>query len=121
MKKRGHKLSFEQKLSLCGYLLIPLFFIILYFLMTETYEDVFQTNMHKDSSVGEIVGYVNSFIPRIGEFYQRIAVHFMTFQVSFGLDMVFRLLNVAMATGVMYFCTMFKEIIIIPNIICFII
>lgn len=107
MKKRGHKLSFEQKLSLCGYLLIPLFFIILYFLMTETYEDVFQTNMHKDSSVGEIVGYVNSFIPRIGEFYQRIAVHFMTFQVSFGLDMVFRLLNVAMATGVMYFCTMF--------------
>lgn len=75
--------------------------------MTETYEDIFQANIHKESSLPTIFGDVYNYIPRLGEFYQRIAVHFMTFQTSFGMDMLFRLLNVAMATGTIYLSTVF--------------
>ena len=107
MKKRGHKLSFEQKLSLCGYLLIPIFFVVMYLLMTETYEDIMQANSEANMSVPGIINRIYHYIPRLGEFYQHIAVHFMTAQASLGLDMVFRLVTAAIATGVVYFSTVF--------------
>lgn len=107
MKKRGHKLSFEQKLSLFGYLLIPIFFAVMYLLMTETYEDVMQGNSEANMSVPGIIDRIYHYIPRLGEFYQHIAVHFMTAQASLGLDTVFRLITAAIATGVVYFSTVF--------------
>ncbi len=107
MKERGHKLSFEQKLSLVGYLIVPIFFIIMYLLMTETYEDIMQGNSEATMSVPGILNSIYHYIPRIGEFYQHIAVHFMTAQASLGLDIVFRLITAAFATGVIYFSAVF--------------
>ena len=109
MKSRGNKkkLSFEQKICLAGYLLIPIFFVILYFLMTETYEDVMQSNSDASTPVFDILKKIYGYIPRLGEFYQRIAVHFMTPQLSLGMDMVFRLFTAGIATGTIYLSSMF--------------
>lgn len=101
------KISFEKWLCIISYAIVPIFFLILYFLMTETYEDLYQYNVHAEAPLSEIVNNIYNYLPRIGEFYQRIAVHFMTPQVTFGPDMVFRTLNALMVTGVIYFTTMF--------------
>jgi len=108
MKSRGRKkLTFEQWLCLFGYILIPLFFITLYFLMTETYEDIYQGEANAESSVGNIIIYIYKYLPRLGEFYQRIAVHFMTPQLSFGPDMLFRLITAGIATGTIFLSAIF--------------
>ncbi len=110
MRSRGNKnkkLTFEQRLCLFGYILIPLFFVILYFLMTETYEDIYQGSADAESSVGKIVHMIYNYLPRLGEFYQRIAVHFMTPQLSFGPDMLFRLITAGIATGTIYLSAIF--------------
>ena len=99
--------KFKIWLCVFGYALVPVFFAILYLLMTETYEDIMQGNSEAAVSVGGIVDRIYNYIPRIGEFYQHIAVHSMTAQVSFGLDMIFRLITAAMASGVVYFSTVF--------------
>ena len=97
----------EKRLCLCGYIIIPIFFIILYFLMTETYEDIHQNNLDYSLSVGGILERVYNYIPRLGEFFQRIAAHYMTKQASFGLDAFFRFLTSAIATGSIYLTTVF--------------
>ena len=86
---------------------MPLFFILLYFLMTETYEDVIQRNWGAGMTLGGIMDGVYNLLPRLGEFYQRIAMHYMTPQLSFGLDLLFRLLTAAIASGVIYFAAVF--------------
>lgn len=107
MKRKSEVSGFERKVCIFGYALVPIFFIILYFLMTETYEDLYQSNLGAEMSVGGIVKDVYGYIPRLGEFYQRIAVHFMTPQLSFGMDMVFRLVTAAMASATIYLSAMF--------------
>lgn len=93
----------EKKICLLGFLIVPVFFVVLYFLMTFTYEDFFQKNAHLQATVPEILRDIYGYLPRIGEFFQRIAIHFMTPQLSFGLDMVFRLVIAGIATGLIYF------------------
>lgn len=108
MKERGrNKRSFERKICVLGYALVPLFFVVLYLLMTETYEDIRQSNIDATLSVGGIVDSVYHYIPRLGEFYQHLAVHYMTPQASFGPDLVFRLLTAAVASGTVYMSTVF--------------
>ncbi|MDO4612094.1 MAG: hypothetical protein Q4B29_01370 [Candidatus Saccharibacteria bacterium] len=51
----------------------------------------------------EILRDIYAYLPRVGEFFQRVAIHFMTPQLSFGSDMVFRLIIAALATGLVYF------------------
>lgn len=99
--------SIEKKLCICGYAIIPVFFIALYFLMTETYEDILQSNSEALMTPGEIIDRIYNYIPRLGEFFQHIAVHYMTLQVSLGLDAIFRLVTAAIATGTVYLTTVF--------------
>lgn len=120
----------KKYLCIFGYILVPLFFVILYFLMTETYEDLLQGNANANDSVGTIFQVIYNYLPRVGEFYQRIAVHFMTPQLSFGLDMIFRLITAMFASGVIYVSTAFvlgrrprlqyKDVIIYLGIMLFI-
>ncbi len=105
--KVGSNKKIEKIICRIGYILVPVFFILLYTLMTETYEDIMQGNLDAAKSIGDIIVGVYNYIPRIGEFYQRIAAHYMTPQVSFGPDLFFRLLTAAIASGVVYFSTIF--------------
>ncbi|RYC74950.1 DUF6056 family protein [Candidatus Nanosyncoccus alces] len=107
MIKRGELGKRERWLCIFGYALVPVFFVILYFLMTETYEDIMQGNSEALLSVGGIMNKIYHYIPRLGEFYQHIAVHSMTPQLSFGWDMVFRLITAAIASGVVYLSAVF--------------
>ncbi len=109
MEKRGaeKKENFKKYLCIVGYVMVPLFFALLYLLMTETYEDIMQGNSEALMSVGGIMDRIYNYIPRLGEFYQHIAVHFMTPQASLGLDVVFRLITAGIATGVVYLSTVF--------------
>ena len=109
MKKRGVEKKTKYKVILCvvGYAMIPLFFVLLYLLMTETYEDIMQGNSGASKSVGGIINEIYNYIPRLGEFYQRIAVHFMTPQVSLGMDVVFRLITAMIASGTIYLSAVF--------------
>lgn len=107
MKSAKGQDKFRKYLCIFGYALVPLFFVILYFLMTETYEDILQGNANSNDSVGTVFQVIYNYLPRVGEFYQRIAVHFMTPQLSFGLDMVFRLITAAFASGLIYVSTIF--------------
>lgn len=109
MKKRGDidKDNFKKWFCIIGYVMVPVFFVILYFLMTETYEDIMQGNSEASMSVGGIIDRIYNYIPRLGEFYQHIAVHYMTPQLTFGLDMVFRLITAAVASGTVYLSAIF--------------
>lgn len=86
---------------------VPIFFIILYMLMTGTYEDIAQRSYHIGSDIPTILKETYSYIPRLGEFYQRIAIHFMDAQTQFGVGMVFRLLLGLIAWGLIYGLTFF--------------
>lgn len=105
--QKNNKWNLEKKICLFGYLLIPIFFVVLYFFMTETYEDIMQHNSNINQTVPEIVDGIYHYIPRIGEFYQRIATHYMTEQVSFGADMIFRLITAAFASGMVFLSAVF--------------
>ena len=107
MKKDTKKERIKKWLCICGYAIVPLFFVIMYFLMTETYEDIMQANSEAAMSVGGIINRIYRYIPRLGEFYQHIAVHYMTPQASFGLDLFFRLITAGIASGVVYFSAVF--------------
>ncbi len=105
--KQNKKNNFQKWVCVVGYAMVPIFFTILYFLMTETYEDIMQGNSEATKTVPEIISSIYHYIPRLGEFYQHIAVHFMTAQVSFGPDMIFRFITAMIAGGTIYFSTMF--------------
>ena len=107
MKRGNKKDSCKKWLCIIGYAIVPTFFVILYLLMTETYEDIMQGNSEALLSVGGILNKIYNYIPRLGEFYQHIAVHSMTPQLTFGWDMFFRLITATVASGVVYFSAVF--------------
>lgn len=109
MKKEPAKKSkIPQKLRIIAcYAIVPVFFTIIYFMMYMTYEDIFQKNQALYKGLPEIWAYVYNFIPRLGEFYQRTAVHYMTIRPSFGLDLLFRLLDVGFSSTLVYALTYF--------------
>lgn len=100
---KNEKFSFYEKyICIFLFLVVPLFFTILYFLMTESYEDILHYSSDMNSDILKLLDGIYHYIPRLGEFYQRIATHFMSIQFSFGLDAIFRLLSVLMSWGLIY-------------------
>jgi len=97
----------EKILCLIGYIIVPLFFIILYLIMFMSYEDLYQSYVQADRSVPTIIHDVYFYLPRIGEIFQHIAVHFMTLSTSFGADLLFRLFTAFMSILLIYLCTFF--------------
>ncbi len=113
MKKAQKTISTAQSIKrekitcIIGYLLVPLFFVLLYCLMFMSYEDLHQSYTEANMSSPEIIHNIYFYIPRIGEFFQHLAVHNMSLSVSLGLDIIFRLLTATLATTLIYFCTYF--------------
>lgn len=100
-KKRG----LEKYICLIGYLIVPCFFVVLYCIMLMSYEELNQKFPEMTKTIPEILYGILNYIPRAGEFYQHTAVHYMTLSMSFGLDLLFRLLTATMASGLIYFST----------------
>lgn len=106
MKKLGDRGEKREKIvSLLGYLLVGGFFLMLYLMMTMNYEDMLQQNYHIGDSLADIFVKIFNYIPRAGEFWQRTAVHFMTKQVSFGLDLIFRIITGVIGFAAIYLST----------------
>ncbi len=97
--------NWRKILCVLAYIVPAVFFVVFYLLMTMTYEDTMQRNSQATDGLGTILVEVYNYIPRIGEFFQRIAVHFMTFQTSFGLDLVFRLIFAGLSYLVIWLAT----------------
>lgn len=107
MKRITESKKKSKLLPILCYAAVPLFFSLVYLMMYMTYEDIFQKNTNLNSSIFEIWKDIYEFIPRIGEFYQRTVVHFMTIKASFGVDLLFRILDIFYSTALIYFCEFF--------------
>lgn len=81
-----------------------IFFAVCYFLMTVWGEDIIQGAGTTPEIWNDIVGAFrhNS---RLSDMYAWTVINFFDFQYSFGVDTIFRLIDVAMATGIIYLLT----------------
>lgn len=94
--------------KLLTYLLYGLpvvFFGVCYFLMTVWGEDIIQGANTTPDVWNDIIGAFqhNS---RLSDMYAWAVINFFDFQYSFGVDTIFRLIDVAMASGIIYLLTM---------------
>lgn len=89
------------------YAIAPIFFILLYLLMTMSYEDILHRSWHSQDSASNILAYVYHYLPRLGEFYQHLTMRFMDIQASLGFGIVLRLFDAAMCTALIYLLTVF--------------
>ena len=79
------------------------FFMIAYLLMTMSGEDVAQANMSLEkNSIFDVIGWVYSYIPRIGEFITWPVATILSYQTAFGLDLLVRLIDVVAVVLVIY-------------------
>lgn len=100
------KKNTEKILCTILFLFVPIFFITLYILMVKSYEDILMSTLAADEGVGYIINSVYHYIPRLGEFYQQIATRYMTNTVTFGPDLVFRLITALLAWLAIYTMTL---------------
>lgn len=107
LTKPNRLAAWPRALSLFAYLIVPVFFAILYLTMTMNYEDLYQRAAGLNDNIFTIWHGIYHWLPRIGEIYQRTAIHFMTPQLSLGLDPLVRLLTASMASGLVYLLAMF--------------
>ena len=97
----------EKQISIIGFLIIPLFFTVAILSATFSYEDFYQQASRIDAHPGQILNEVYHYIPRIGELYQHLAIHFMTPQLSFGTDLIFRLFTTFVTVSIFYLAAVF--------------
>ena len=114
LKKLSDKISQIKKsqiLSLLIYSIPILFFIISYFLLTTSGEDIFQGagNFSNGNSLNPLADALNAFKfnSRITDMYAWSVIDFYDYQYSFGLDTIFRLIDVLVSSAVFYFSTYF--------------
>lgn len=105
MKKRG------TVLSLLIYLIPILFFIISYFLITTSGEDIHQgaNNLANGQTIDIINDATGAFhhSGRITDMYAWSVIDFYNYQFSFGIDTIFRIVDVLMISGTFYLATYF--------------
>lgn len=91
------------------YLLPILFFIVSYFLITTSGEDIFQgaNNFRTGAELNPLQDAINAFSynSRITDMYAWTVIDFFDYQFAFGPDLIFRLIDVVLASAVFYFTT----------------
>ncbi len=91
-------------LSAALYIIPVIFLIITYMFMTATAEDVLQgAGGHGDPLYGLIMAF--GYNSRLSDMYAYTVINFFDYQFSFGVDTIFRLLDVAMGVGIMFAMT----------------
>lgn len=111
LNARKHKTKREQKMMkiicIACYIIVPIFFCILYLLMTLSYEDVLHTKWNAGGSVFDLLSTVYHYLPRLGEFYQHLAMWFMDMQTALGLGLILRIVDAIICTALIYLLTVF--------------
>lgn len=101
---RGSKLSII--LSLILYAIPLIFFIICYFLIITSGEDIYQGANTTPDIIGDSIAAFN-YNARLSDMYAWSVINFFDYKYSFGIDTIFRLLDVAMGMGIIYLMTYF--------------
>lgn len=111
LSERGRKTERERKatkiICLACYIIVPIFFCILYLLMTLSYEDILHTNWNAGGSVGDLLVTVYNYLPRLGEFYQHLAMWFMDVQTTLSFGIILRLVDAVICVALIYLLTVF--------------
>ena len=109
-KQKQQKITKKSTIvAIILYSLPILFFVISYFLITTSGEDNFQgagnwRNGFNVTPINDAIGAFN-FNSRITDMYAWSVIDFYDYQFMFGPDTIFRLIDVALATAVIYFST----------------
>lgn len=98
--------KYEKIFCLIGFAIVPIFLLATMLSQTMSYEDLYHKSHHSNSSLATVIDETYHFLPRIGEIYQRIAVHYMTPQLTFGPDIIFRSITALVSFGIFYFGAM---------------
>lgn len=96
----------KDKLAILLYLIPVLFFIASYFFNTVSAEDLFQgagTFKGGFKSIADAFFYNG----RISDIYAWFAIKYFNYQFEFGVDIIFRIIDVVAATGIIYLITRF--------------
>jgi len=91
--------------SLGVYALIGVFFIVLYWFMTMTGEDISQFADSSHQSPIEILQYTYSYLPRLGELYQHLVIRYYEPIARLNLSLIPRLADGIFAVAFLYVLT----------------
>lgn len=103
-----YRITKQQIFSILLYLLPIMFFIVSYFLITTSGEDTFQgAENFRHTSVDIINDSISAFNynGRLTDMYAWSVIDLFDYQFSFGPDIVFRIIDVLLASGVFYLIT----------------
>lgn len=111
LSERGRKTEREHKVMkavcMACYIVVPVFFALLYLLMTMSYEDILHTRWNAGGSIGDLLVTVYNYLPRLGEFYQHVAMWFMDVQTTLGFGLILRLIDALICVALIYLLTVF--------------
>ncbi len=100
------KLDWKRILAAVLYVLPVLFFVVAYFGLVSTGEDILQgAGNLKNGNAIDFVGDVSASFQnngRLTDMYAWSVIDFFDYQFNFGVDTIFRMLDVAMVVGVFY-------------------
>lgn len=94
---------YEKSISLVGYSLVAVVFVSLYTLMAMSGEDVLQANVFHSKDFTTILMDTYNYIPRIGEFFQKLAIIHFDYLASLKWNYIFRLFDAAIVWLLIYF------------------
>lgn len=96
-------MDYKRRILAAALFTLPcLFFVLAYFLMSMSGEDVTQANDIADKSFFGIIAWVYSYIPRIGEFITWPTATALSYQTSFGIDLLVRIIDVVAVVAIIY-------------------
>ena len=105
-----HKLSEKSRsqiiLSLILYAIPLAFFVVCYFLIITSGEDIYQGANTTPDIIGDSIAAFR-YNARLSDMYAWSVINFFDYKYSFGIDTIFRLLDVAMGMGIIYLMTYF--------------
>ncbi len=103
MKKRG----IANILAVAALYILPvLFFAVTYFLQTVSSEDIYQGAGQPVSIINDIIAAFN-WNARLGDMYAWSAINFFDYTYEFGVDTIFRLLDLVMVFAIFFLITTF--------------
>ena len=109
LTKKLSKIKKNHIFSFLIYSIPILFFIISYFLITTSGEDIWQGagNFSNGNPLNPFQDMLNAFIfnSRITDMYAWSIIDFYDYQYSFGLDTIFRIIDILVAFATFYFAT----------------
>lgn len=96
------KSQVKKILAITLYCLPVIFFLVCYFLLTTSGEDIHQGAHTSVNIFGDAISAFNH-SGRISDMYAWAIINLFDYQFSWGIDLIFRLLDVLMAAAIFYF------------------